>query len=79
MDPAILQLIEGLRKRLDLAESQLAVLSDKAAIPYERPGDGVSPEVRALVATGKRVDAMRQLRADTGLSAVDARDIIDKM
>ena len=79
MDPAVTQVIEGLRKRLDQAESQLALLSEKAGVPYDRPGDGVSPQVQALVVAGKRLDAITQLRAETGLPLADAKAIIDKM
>ena len=46
---------------------------------YDRPGDGVSPQVRALVVAGKRLDAHTQLRAETGLPFADAKAIIDKM
>jgi len=79
VDPAIYQLIEGLRTRLDQAESQLALLSEKAGVPYDPPGKDVSPQVRALVVAGKRLDAITQLRAETGLPLADAKAIIDKM
>ena len=72
------QVLKGLRERLDAAEHQLALLSEKAGVPYERPGDPVSPEVRRLVAEGKRMDAIRELRKD-GMPFEDARAIVERM
>jgi ribosomal protein L7/L12 len=78
MDPAIYQAISGLRQRLDAVESQLEILSAKAGVPYQKP-DEVPPEVRALVAAGKRIDAIKALRAASGLSLEEAKAIVDRM
>lgn len=71
-------LIKGLRQRLDVVEAQLAILSERAGVPYQRPGDEVPPHVRQLVAEGKRLDAIRELRAG-GLSMDDAKAIVERM
>jgi hypothetical protein len=71
-------LIRELRQRLDLAEAQLALLSERAGVPYQRPGDEVPPHVRQLVADGRRLDAIRELRAG-GISMDDAKAIVERM
>jgi uncharacterized protein YoaH (UPF0181 family) len=70
--------ITGLRERLDLVEAQLAILSERAGVPYQRPSDGVSPRVLELVAQDMREDAVKELRSQ-GLSVRDAINIVERL
>jgi ribosomal protein L7/L12 len=67
----------ALGKRLAAIEDQLAILSTQAGVPYTSPGAGVSDKVKALVAAGKKVDAIREVRAELGLSLQEAQAIVD--
>jgi ribosomal protein L7/L12 len=70
--------IKAQHQRLDLVEAQLAILSERAGVPYQRAADEAPPPVRRLVAEGKRLEAIQELRAG-GLSMVDAKRIVDRM
>jgi hypothetical protein len=71
--------IDQLRDRLRRTEDQLALLSERLGIPYERPGDGVPPEVAALVEAGDRLGAMRKYRELTGAGAQEAQEAIGRL
>ncbi len=74
MDPDILR---HLRERIDAIENQLAILSERAGVPYHRPGDNVPPQVRALVAEGKRLQAINELRK-SGMPFDEAKAIVER-
>jgi len=66
-------------KRLAAIEEQLAVLSQKAGVPYTPPSDGVSQEIVDLVHAGNKIEAVRQYRAATGSSLDEARRVVEQL
>lgn len=67
-----------LRKRLAAIEEQLDRLSRQAGVSYERPGAGIPQNVRDLVDANKRIDAIKELMRQTGMSLVEAKDALEK-
>jgi hypothetical protein len=63
-------------KRLTAIEDQLAVLSEKAGVPYDSPNAGVPADVVELARSGDRLGAMTRYRALTGADVKTARDVI---
>ena len=62
--------------RLRKIEEQLAVLSEKAEVPYEAPSKSVPDEVIRLVEAGDRLGAIRKYRELTGCGAEEAKEAI---
>ncbi|HEX4519291.1 MAG TPA: hypothetical protein VH063_06880 [Gaiellaceae bacterium] len=77
--PQLSEFVDTIMERLRAIESQLALLSDKAGIPYERSDDGVPAEVVELVKAGDRVGAIRRLRELTGADTGAAAEIVNKI
>jgi hypothetical protein len=71
--------VDQIFERLRGIEAQLALLSEKAGVPYEAPGDGVPTEVRELVENGDRLGAVRKYRELTGSEADVAKEVISKL
>jgi ribosomal protein L7/L12 len=68
------------RERLELIEAQLAILSERLGVPYEKPVYEEIPEqVRALAAAGKRTEAIKELRSLQGLELAEAVEIVDHL
>ena len=71
------QRLEGANARLAALEAQMALVSTKLGIPYQRPGGfDVPTHVRDLVRAGKRLDAIRELRG-MGLTMAEATSAVD--
>jgi ribosomal protein L7/L12 len=64
-------------ERLAGIESQLAILSEKAGVPYSPPSDGVPQEIVDLVHSGNKIEAIRQYRILTGASLQDAQKVVE--
>jgi ribosomal protein L7/L12 len=64
-------------ERLAAIEAQLAILSEKAGVPYERPSEGVPQEIVDLVHAGNKLEAIRQYRILTGASLADAQKVVE--
>jgi ribosomal protein L7/L12 len=62
--------------RLRNIEEQLAILSEKAGMPYARVADVVPAEVLQLARAGDQLGAIKLYRELTGASRNDARDVI---
>jgi ribosomal protein L7/L12 len=78
MDDQSLQLrFAVLGKRLRAIEDQLVILSAHAGVPYTPPGAGVSDKVKALADAGKKVDAIREVRAELGVTLQEAQTIVE--
>ena len=71
--------VDQIFERLRAIESQLAVLSEKAGIPYEAASQEAPPEVVELVAAGDRMGALRRYRELTGADAQAAQEAIAKL
>jgi len=63
-------------ERLRAIENQLAILSEKAGVPYEQPGDDVPAEVVALAQDGKKLEAIKKYRELTNADFDTARDVV---
>jgi hypothetical protein len=68
-----------LRARIARIEEQLERLSVQAGIPYDRPGSGIPQNVLDLVNANKRIDAIKELMNQTGMSLVEARDALENV
>jgi ribosomal protein L7/L12 len=68
-----------LLKRLRAIEEQLEILSERAGVSYSRPGAGLPPTVRELALSGKKIQAIQELRQLTGASLGEAKQIVDDM
>jgi ribosomal protein L7/L12 len=66
-----------LRQRIARIEEQLELLSRQVGVPYERPGGSIPQNVRDLVNANKRIDAIKELMRQTGMSMVEARDALE--
>lgn len=67
----------SLVRRLVKIEEQLAILSERAGVPYERQGAVLPPSVRELATTGRKIQAIQELRNLTGMSLVEAKEMVD--
>jgi ribosomal protein L7/L12 len=63
-------------ERLRAIEAQLALLSEKAGVPYESPSAGVPGEVVELVRGGKTLEAIKRYRELTGAGSDEAREVV---
>jgi ribosomal protein L7/L12 len=64
-------------ERLAGIESQLAILSENAGVPYQRPSEGVPQEIVDMVRAGNKLGAIRQYRILTGTSLEEARNVVE--
>jgi ribosomal protein L7/L12 len=71
--------VDQIFKRLEAIEGQLVVLSEKAGVPYERPGAAAPEEVRLLVQSGDRMGAIKKYRELTGGSLEEAQAVIAEL
>jgi ribosomal protein L7/L12 len=76
-EAADLQRIFGrITDRLRAIESQLAVLSAHAGVPYDQPGEDAPPEVVELARQGKQLEAIKRYRELTNADFDTARDVV---
>ena len=68
-----------LRQRIARIEEQLERLSLQAGIPYDRPGSGIPQNVVDLVNANKRMDAIKELMRQTGMSLVEAKEALENV
>jgi ribosomal protein L7/L12 len=71
--------VDQIFERLRAIEAQLAVLSEKAGVPYDAPAKGAPEEVVELVAQGDRMGALRKYRELTGAGVEEAQEAIAKL
>lgn len=80
----------GLRRRVEELERRVAALEwalrdagrqpDQLPEPHQQvDGDGISPEVRQLAMQGKKIQAIKVLREQTGLGLKESKDIVDRL
>jgi hypothetical protein len=76
-EAADLQRIFGrMTDRMRAIEEQLALLSEKAGVPYDKPGDDAPPEVVELARAGKQLEAIKKYRELTGADFDTARTVV---
>jgi hypothetical protein len=71
--------IQKFFERLRAIEDQLAVISEKLGVPYQRPAESVPPEVVELVNAGKRMEAVTLYRQLTDAGFDEAREVISRL
>jgi ribosomal protein L7/L12 len=71
--------VDQIFERLRAIEAQLAVLSEKAGVPYEAASQEAPAEVVALVEAGDRMGALRKYRELTGADMDVAQEAIAKL
>jgi ribosomal protein L7/L12 len=71
--------IDQVFERLRAIEAQLAILSEKAGVPYQAPSENVPTEVVELVEQGDRIAALRKYRELTGCGMDEAKEVIAKL
>jgi len=67
---------ERISARFRAIEDQLALLSEKAGVPYSRPSDGIPEDVVELAKAGKELDAIKRYRELTGADTKEAQEAI---
>jgi len=70
------EMFERVNQRLRAIEDQLALLSEKAGVPYALPGYGVPQEVIDLARAGQKMEAITKYRELTGAGFQEANDIV---
>ena len=73
------RLFDRLNERVRAIEAQLAILSEKAGVPYDAPADGVPEDVVELARAGKQLEAVTRYRELTGADIEEARDVVGKL
>ena len=70
---------QQINERLRAIEAQLALLSEKAGVPYEAAVDDVPPDVIALAEAGKQMEAIKRYRELTNADFEKARDVVSAL
>ena len=69
-----------LRQRVDRLERQVAYLMHKTGLRYvDQPLYGASPEILALLQQGRKLDAIKLYRKETGVDLKSAKEFIDSL
>lgn len=68
-----------INERLRAIEAQLALLSEKAGVPYDGPSEDVPPDVVALAEAGKQLEAIKRYRELTNADFEKARDVVSAL
>jgi ribosomal protein L7/L12 len=71
--------VDQIFERLRAIEKQLALLSEKAGVPYDVASEETPEEVVALVEAGDRMGAIRKYRELTGAGMDVAQEAISKL
>jgi ribosomal protein L7/L12 len=64
-------------ERLAAIEAQVAILSEKAGVPYQPPTSGVPQAIVDLAHAGNKLEAIREYRILTGASLQDAQRVVE--
>jgi hypothetical protein len=70
------RIFNRINDRIRAIEDHLAVLSQQAGVPYDRPGDDAPPEVVELARSGKQLEAIKKYRELTGADFDTARTVV---
>jgi ribosomal protein L7/L12 len=69
-----------LRQRVARLEGKIAFLLEKLNLAYrEEPNQGVSPDIIDLVKRGRKIQAIKLYRQETGAGLKQAKDFIDSL
>jgi len=70
--------VDQIFKRLAI-EAQLAVLSERAGVPYDHAASGAPQAVLDLIAAGDRMGALIKYRELTGAGLDEARAVVEAL
>jgi large subunit ribosomal protein L7/L12 len=74
------QQISELRQRVALLERQVAFLMEQLGVEYyEEPNAGVPPEILDLVRQGRKIEAIKLYRQETGVGLREAKEFVDAL
>ena len=65
-----------INERFRRLEAQIAILSEKAGVPWEEPSAAVPPDVVELAQAGKTMDAIQRYRELTSADLEEARTVV---
>jgi len=69
-----------LRQRIAKLESQMAFIFKHQGINYrEEPNRGVSPEIINLMRQGKKIQAIKLYRQETGVGLREAKEFVESL
>ncbi|MBI9050124.1 MAG: hypothetical protein JEZ00_11935 [Anaerolineaceae bacterium] len=69
-----------LKQRVAKLEKQIALILQQNSLNYrEEPNMGVSSEIINLVRQGKKIEAIRQYREETGAGLKQAKEFVDSL
>ena len=68
-----------LRQRVTRLENQIAFILQQQGLHYREGKTGVSPEVINLMRQGKKIQAIKQYRQETGVGLKEAKDFVDSL
>ncbi len=71
--------VDQIFKRLQRIEGQLALLSEKAGVPFETPAAGAPAEVVELARSGDRMAAIMKHRELTGSGLDEAKAVVEAL
>ncbi len=65
-----------INERFRMIEDQLALLSEKAGVPFSRMSDDVPEDVIELAKAGEELKAVKRYREITGVDATEAQKVV---
>ena len=69
-----------LRQRVEKLERQVAFLMENLGVEYQdEPNQGVSTEIMDLVRSGRKIQAIKLFRQETGAGLKSAKEFIDSL
>ena len=69
--------VDQIFDRLRAIEAQMAIVSEKAGVPYDLPSKGVPEEVVKLVEAGDRLGAIKKYRELTEADMDKAKEVVE--
>jgi len=71
--------IDRLKKRVELLETRVDNLMRNAGYDVVKPSSDASEEVIELLLTGRKIEAIKAYRRETGASLKDAKEYIESL
>jgi ribosomal protein L7/L12 len=69
-----------LRQRVEKLERQVAALFKHFELQYkDEPASGVSPDILDLVRKGRKIEAIKRYREETGVGLREAKQFIESL
>lgn len=71
--------IERLKKRVEKLETKVDNLLRNAGFEVAKPSSGASEEVMNLLLSGRKIEAIKTYRRETGASLKDAKEYVESL